>query len=113
MQITINQKMSFGRPVIGPKHYLATGASGWIETFLKVEADKALKTFIGRLCPKELVDNFLEHLALDPDKKRARWPDVTAYLGRIVRVHPDKIPIEVAVAFWAQIVKIEDQAGGN
>jgi hypothetical protein len=113
MQITITQKMSFGRPVIGPKHYLSTGASGWIETFLKTDADAALRRLLGRVSIADVVNNFIEHMELEIEKKKANWTDVTKYLSRIVRVAADKVPYEAGVAFWAHVVQIEDQEDKN
>lgn len=113
MQLVITQKMSFGRPVIANKHYLSSGASGWLETFLRVEADKALQIFIGQRSIADFVSNFLEHQDLQVEKKKTTWSDVTGYLSRIMRIHPEKIPVEVGVAFWANVTMIEDAEGQN
>jgi hypothetical protein len=117
MDIFINLKVGFQRPSIGPKHYIATGSSGWVETFPRDRADKALKAFIGRLEIEEMVSNFLEQIRLaakETGKDRIFWHDVTSYLGRIIRIKPEKIPYEVGVAFWAHVVMIQESDGeGN
>lgn len=116
MDVFINQKVGFQRPSIGPKYYLAQGSSGWIETFPRDLADKALLAFIGRLAVQDLVDNFIEKIKLEAKetgKSKIFWHDVTGYLGRIIRVKPDKIPFDVGVAFWAHVVMIQDAEESN
>jgi hypothetical protein len=112
MQFVITQKMSFGRPAIASKHYLSAGASGWIETFDRASSDKALQKFIGTRSISDFVSNFIEHCKLNLDKK-AGWTEVTSYLSRIMRIHPDKIPVEVGIAFWAHVAMAEEDGGQN
>ena len=106
------RKVTFGRPVIGPRHYVSVAGGGWTETFSRIDADRALQTLIGRLKVSEMVDNFLEHMRL-ADKSKITWSDITLYLGRIMRVNPDKIPMIASVAFWAEVTKIEDAKESN
>lgn len=113
MQIVVTQKMCFGRPVTTPKHYLSTGASGWLETFERKDADKSLQKFIGHRPIHDMVLNFIDHIESSLEKKKASWSDVLSYISRIVRVHPDKIPCDVAVAFWAYVTAHEDDKGQN
>ena len=47
------------------------------------------------------------------NKSKITWSDITLYLGRITRIHADKIPMNVGVAFWAKIVTIEDAKESN
>lgn len=110
--ILSDQRITFSRPIIGPKHYIAVAGGGWTETFSRKDATKALSAFIGRLSVCELVNNFLDHIELT-NKKKITWSDVTLYLSRITRVDTDKIPMEAAVAFWAEVTMIEDSKGSN
>lgn len=115
--IFINHKVGFQKPTIGPKHYIAAGSSGWVETFPRDRADKALKAFIGRLEIEEMVDNFIEQIRLaakETGKDKIFWHDVTSYLGRILRVKAEKIPFEVGIAFWGHVVMTQEaDDGGN
>jgi hypothetical protein len=113
MQAILNdQRVTFGRPVIGPKHYIAVAGGGWTETFGRKESTQALLAFIGRLTICELVNNFLDHIEL-ANKKKVTWSDVTLYLSRITRVDTDKIPMAAAVAFWAEVTMVEDAKDSN
>lgn len=112
MAIATGYRVTYGRPTIGPKHYVAVAGNGWTETFLRLEADSALKIFAGIAPVAELVNNFLDHMELS-NKSKITWSDITLYLGRIARLHADKIPMNVGVAFWAKIVQIEDAKESN
>lgn len=105
-------RVTYGRPVIGPKHYVAVAGNGWTETFLRAEADSALQSFAGNAPVCDLVNNFLDHMELS-NKTKITWSDITIYLGRIARVHTDKVPMNAGVAFWARIVQIEDAKESN
>lgn len=112
MSIRVIQKVSFGRPEISRKHYMSIGASGWVETFLRCQADFALEKFVTPLGIQEVVSNFIAQndVAL---QKKVSWSDVTTYLGRIVGIAADKIPMDVGVAFWGQVVLIEEGKVAN
>ncbi len=112
MSIVITHKVSFGRPTIGPKHYVSVGASGWAETFLRCKADFELESFVTPLEVKDLVSNFMDQIDVAP-KKKTTWSDVTRYLGRIVGIAADKIPMGAGIAFWGQVVLIEEAGGAN
>lgn len=105
-------RVTYGRPVIGPKHYVAVAGNGWTETFVRAEADSALQTFAGKAPVSEMVNNFLDHMELS-NKSKITWSDITIYLGRIARLNTDKVPMNVGVAFWARIVQIEDAKESN
>lgn len=115
MQIVITQKMSFARPTTTPKHYLAAGASGWIETFLRADADRDLEKFVSPRPVRDMAINFIDSCEAQIEKKQTKWPDILSYISRILRIHPDKIPVAVGVAFWARVTMIEDEKldGGN
>lgn len=110
MQISMAKdgvRVTFSRPVVGPKHYVAIAGGGWTETFLRTTADAELCAFAGKNAVGELIDNFLEHMRL-ADKGKITWSDITLYLARNHRIHTDKVPMMVAVAFWAKVAEIED-----
>lgn len=115
MQMSMSKdgvRVTFGRPVIGPRHYVAVAGGGWTETFKRSDADEALVIFAGKNSVVELVDNFLEHMRL-ANKGKVTWSDVTLYLGRIYRISTDKVPMMVGVAFWAKVAEIEDSTESN
>jgi hypothetical protein len=92
---------SFIRPVIGPKVYIARGPSGQIETFVRDRADEALRSFLGNVTLPIAVEGFIRKKARDrtPDA----WPDVLSYLGALLHIDPDHVPLVVSIAFWAHV----------
>lgn len=114
MQIVIDQKITFGPPATTPKHYLATGASGWTETFLRSDSDQALDKLIVPRSLEDMISNFVECMKNQIERKQIRWHDVTGYLSRILRIRPDKVPIACGVAFWAKTLAfMDDHEGSN
>lgn len=113
MQIVIDQKVTFGPPATTRQHYLATGASGWIETFLRVESDRELDKLIVPRSLVDMISNFVECMNNEVEKRAIRWHDVTGYLSRILRIRPEKVPIACGVAFWAKTIAFMDDNGGS
>ncbi len=101
--VQIMRKVTFGKPVIGPRDYVSSSGSGWPERFPKKESDKALVQLVGCLQIDELVDNFQEYLDLKRDGK-ANWYEVTSYLGRVFDIESDSVPYGAAISFWARLV---------
>ena len=94
--------MKFGRPIIGPKCYLARGPSGHAETFRRPAADLALGSFVGdRL--SIAVEGFLRKMKLAG--RPEEWSDVIDYIGEFTKTDADLVPIDVSVAFWARTIE--------
>jgi hypothetical protein len=110
-KIRITRKVYFARPTVGAKHYLTVGASGWTETFPRIDADKQLETYIGQVALAELVDCFVQEMSVDD--KSASWSDVLGYLARVFNVKSESIPMTIGVAFWGHVVLAEDAKGKN
>jgi len=93
--------VTFTRPIIGPKVYVSRGPSGHAETFQRDRADQALRHFLGPITLMIAVDGFIRK------KKRERtpdeWGDVLSYLANLLKVPEDHLPLDVCVAFWAQV----------
>lgn len=100
------KKVTFQKPIVGPREYAAVGASGWPERFDKKEADEHLQTFIGNVTVVEALNNFSDHVELKCDG-RCSWTEVTNYLGRITETKSDDIPCQVAIAFWGHMIQRE------
>lgn len=95
--------MTFTRPKAGAKVYLSRGPSGHSETFEKLHSDRELEMYLGGK-PKVhvAVEGFIRKMLLD--RKLEEWPQVIEYLAeRAGLVDPDIVPVNVAVAFWAQV----------
>ena len=92
--------MTFTRPTVGPKVYLSRGPSGHNETFPRAAADHALATLLGTRL-KLTIDGFIRKMLLE--QKHESWSDVIGYLGEMTKLDPDAMPVDVAVAFWAQV----------
>jgi hypothetical protein len=112
MSIVISRRLSFQKPTVGAKHYLSIGASGWVETFPRKRVDAELKSYVGQLSICQLVDNFIEQMAL-ADRKYETWSDVTGYLSRVFNVKADAVPMGVGIAFWGQVVMAVESKGSN
>lgn len=108
--------MTFTRPVVGPKVYLSRGPSGHNETFPRAAADHALEQLLGSR-RKLAIDGFIRKMLLE--QRHESWSDVIGYLGEMAKLDPDLMPVDVAVAFWAQIEEKRDadkrakKNGGN
>ena len=92
--------VSFSRPIVGPKVYLARGPSGHVETFNRVHADRELELFLGHVTLKIAIEGFLHKLI--KDRRIEAWSDVLEYLSQLVGLDDfEAIPIDVGVSFWA------------
>ncbi len=95
--------MTFTRPKVGAKVYLSRGPSGHAETFEKTHSDRELEMYLGGK-PKVhvAVEGFIRKMLLD--RKLEDWPEVIEYLAeRAGLINSDIVPVNVAVAFWAQV----------
>jgi len=92
----------FGKPVVGPKVYIAKGPSGWPEQIDRRKADAALDAFLDPLDAEEVVGSF----ALDVQTGRFEdtWGGVVTFLARLTERHPTNIPELAALALWGQAV---------
>jgi hypothetical protein len=90
----------FGKPVVGPKVYIAKGPSGWPEQIDRRRADAALGRFLDPLDADEVVGAF----ALDVQTGRFEdtWGGVVTFLARLTDRHPTSIPELAALALWGQ-----------
>lgn len=93
-------KVSFQKPTIGPKDYVAAGPSGWPERFARHEADQALDKYIAPVTRDELLANFTEFTTFQNDGK-CTWSSVTNYLGELTQTNPDRVPFAPAIAMWS------------
>lgn len=95
--------MTFTRPKIGAKVYLSRGPSGHAETFERMLADRELKLFLGGDAKLSIsIEGFIRKMMLD--RKVEDWGDILGYLAEMAHVDDsDLIPINIAVAFWAQV----------
>lgn len=98
--------MTFTRPVTGPKVYVARGPSGHPETFRREDADQALRLFLGAVPTTIAIEGFLRKLQLEG--RLEGWADVVEYLGAFTQIAPDRVPLDVAVAFWAQVTQVQE-----
>lgn len=96
--------VSFTRPVIGPRDYLAIGSSGWGETFNRKKADEALRAYLAPHGVAPLVLGFLARMS----GRVTEWGDVLGYLREIAG-REDEPPTEAAVAFWATVNAAREQ----
>ena len=103
--------VTFGRPVIGPRVYLVQGPSGWLESFQRKLADKALLDFIAPLDLVEIITSFWT--SMDLSARKENWEDVVSYLGGLTQRDPKTIPEIVGVAFWGQALLHEDKEEVN
>lgn len=92
--------------MIGPKVYLARGPSGHPETFRRQAADQALIDFLGNVTLKIAIEGFLRQKARE--RTQEQWSDVIGFLGALLHMPPDLVPLDVAVAFWAQVQLVKE-----
>lgn len=90
--------MTFGKPTIGPRAYLASGPSSWLETFDRRAADAALQRLLGTVPIELAVEAFLRS-----HKKAVTWEAIVEHLAGLVRTPVEAIEPVVGVAFWAAI----------
>jgi hypothetical protein len=103
------QPLSFTCPAVGPRHYVARGSSGWPETWLRTQADAALRIFISPLDLPSVVRNFYDEQKSKRDehaRHETLWSDVLGYLAR-VRGRSNALTATVAIAFWGQVVLLQ------
>lgn len=93
--------MTFTRPVAGPKVYISRGPSGHPETFRREEADQSLRQLLGSISPTIAVEGFVRKMTME--RRLEGWADVLTYLGGLIHLEPDAVPLNAAVAFWAQV----------
>lgn len=100
--------VAFTIPVIGPKDYVVKGPSGWPEVFRRKAVDAKLVAFVKLHLPTadvaELVDVFIAKRELLEKPEPTTWWTVVGFLGRTLNLHPNAIPAECGIAFWAQVV---------
>jgi hypothetical protein len=99
---------SFTRPTIGPKVYLSRGPSGLPETFERKTADRELEQYLGRVKIKIAVDSFIRRMTLE--RRQENWSDVIEHLAGVTKLNADVVPLDVAVAFWAQVDQSREAA---
>lgn len=92
---------SFGRPTIGPRVYLSSGPSGWLETFNRKQADEALQTLLGTVPVGLAVEGFVRSHGLSKDG--VTWSAIVDHLVSLCRVAETAIDPKVGVAFWAGV----------
>jgi hypothetical protein len=92
--------------VIGPKVYIARGPSGHSETFKREPADQALVVRLGKVPLKTAIEGFIRQKSRD--KTPDEWSDVIIYLGALIHIVPDFVPLDVAVSFWAHVIQTRD-----
>lgn len=92
---------------MGPKVYISRGPSGHPETFQRPHADAELQKLLGDRPTRVIVEGFLRKLKAE--RRMEGWDDVLAYLGTMLEMEPDLVPLDAAVAFWAH-VSMEQEA---
>ena len=101
------EPVTFGKPTIGPRVYLATGPSGWPEAFDRKRADAELAKFLHPITPDELVEPFIEAMRLEGAKAYS-WSDVMNYIAKITQIDWKLIPPAIGVAFWAHVIEFKE-----
>lgn len=104
---TVNLRVSFTKPTIGPSNYVSIGSEGWPTTFDRKQADIDLDRLMNKVCLDDALTNFQTQcdLALSKGKVGAAgWTEIVKYLGRLTSLHPDSVPCSAAIAFWAKLL---------
>lgn len=109
--VRIVEEFSFGPPTITPRVYLAAGPSGWPETFQRKRADAELVAFLQPLPLEDVVQAFVDGHALAAKQEALGWHTMIGHLGRLMEIHPRKVPPAVAVAFWAHVLTRQAELG--
>jgi hypothetical protein len=99
---------SFTRPTIGAKVYLSRGPSGLPETFDRKTADRELEIYLGRVKIKIAVDSFIRQMLIA--RRPENWGDVIEHLAKLTKLEADLVPLDVGVAFWAQVDQSREAA---
>jgi len=106
-----HEPVTFERPVIGPKIYLARGPSGWREKFCRKEADARLKEYLDPVDPDDVADTFV--ITMELSNQEEHWNDVVEYLAGIVGKSWREVPEIVGVAFWARAILVAKKKRTN
>lgn len=91
-------RVTFTRPVVGPKVYTTRGPSGYVETFHRGPADESLQKLLGKTPLKTLVDGYVRKSELEGEDS---WGLITSYLKDLIGLDPELIPLDAVIAFWA------------
>ena len=104
--------MTFSRPKVGPRVYLSCGPSGHAETFKRIVADHQLELYLSlnHVTVQIAVDGFIRQVVLEHVLED--WGVVVKYLADMTKLDPDLVPLDVAVAFWAQVDQARAAAKG-
>jgi hypothetical protein len=105
------EEFSFGPPTITPRIYLASGPSGWPETFERKRTDAELVAFLLPVPVEDVVHAFVDGHMLAAKQDAIGWHTIIGHLGRLMEVHPRKVPPGAAVAFWAHVLKRQAEVG--
>jgi hypothetical protein len=94
--------VTFSRPTVSDRLYIAQGPSGWNETFQRRKLDDELARFLGEAPVDDVVAMFITQRSLNEDKLTT-WHTVIGFLGRLLDVSPFEIPPEIGLAFWGRV----------
>lgn len=98
--------VSFTKPTIARKAYVAVGPSGWPEHFDRAQADQALATCLAPSDVDEIVNNFLVQQQVGRHASRrhleATWGEIEHYMTGAVAGKP--MPASAVIAFWAKVI---------
>lgn len=111
--MTTPEQVSFQKPVIGPREYIAVGASGWPEVFDRCKTDKVVIDFCQPLDAFTLVTNFVKAQTVIRSQRQhyqTNWSDVTVYIAKVMGCKPKSIPSTVGVGFWALSLLVETES---
>jgi len=103
--------VTFSKPAIGPKIYLAKGPSGWPEQFSRKLADEAIDKLLHPLRTEDVLGSF--RVAMRLEARDEQWGDVIGYLSKITGTHEQQIPEVCSVAFWGRYVILKRNEGTN
>lgn len=110
-------QLSFTCPVIGPNAYVTKGPSGWPEAFHRKKTHAKLVDFVKSIAPtievSELVDMFIAMRELAEKPEPTGWFTIVGFLGRQLGVHPNNVPHECGIAFWALVTISTIESGAN
>jgi hypothetical protein len=94
--------VSFGKPTIGPRAYLALGPSNWFETFPRKEADEALSRLLGEMPLSLVVESILRQQTLA--KKPVDWSCIVEHVEKLLGGSRDAFEPRAIIALWANIL---------
>jgi len=103
--------VTFSKPAVGPKVYLARGPSGWPEQFPRKLADQALDDFLAPLNTEDVLQSF--RVAMKLEAREETWGDVIGYLAKIVDAPEKHIPEVASVSFWGRYLLLKRNEGTN